>query len=247
MWGRGVGELARVSPRCLRMSMQYSILPSDQKAPHFGALLVVLLILIVVAPLVPVDRAGYSVEFFFDLVLITGGYSAASRSKHRVPFLALTVLTLILRWTEILTDHVGYSFGALFVTVLWIVYAIALIVAAHFRASRVTTNAIFGAIVAYLLTAVAFAFLFQLIELAQPGSFSGLPSGGTERDVGDALLYFSLVSLTTLGYGDITPVSNLARPIAVLEGAFGALYLAVMIARLVSLHIVSESKTDDPR
>ncbi|MDH3727254.1 MAG: potassium channel family protein [Myxococcales bacterium] len=229
------------------MSTRYSLLPSARKAPHYGALLAVLLILIVVAPLVPAERAGYWVELFFDLVLLTGGYSAASQGKHRIPFLALTVGTLVLRWTDIFTDHIGYSFGSIFVTAVWIVYTIALIVAALFRMPRVTTNSIFGAIVAYLLAGVAFAFVFELIELAQPGSFLGLPVGGTAREVGDALLYFSLVCLTTLGYGDIVPVSNLARPIAVLEGAFGTLYLAVMIARLVGLHIVSGGQTDDPQ
>ncbi len=228
------------------MSTRHSLLPSAQRTPHYGALLVVLLILIVVAPLVPAERSGYWVELFFDLVLVTGGYSAASQSRHRFPFLALTVVTLVLRWTDIFTDHIGYSFGSIVVTIMWIVYAIALIVAVHFRTPRVTTNMIFGAIVAYLLAGVAFAFTFELIELAQPGSFSGLPVGGTKPEVGDALLYFSLVCLTTVGYGDIVPVSDLARPIAVLEGAFGTLYLAVMIARLVGLHIVSGGKTEDP-
>ncbi len=227
------------------MSMQYSLLPSTRKAPNFGALLVVLLILIVVAPLVPAERAGYSIEFFFDLVLVTGGYAAASQGAHRVPFLALTVVTLVVRWTEILTDHVGYSFGAILITVVWVVYAIVLIVAALHRLPRVSTNAVLGAIVAYLLSAVAFAFVFQLIELAHPGSFSGLPASGSEREVGDALLYFSLVCLTTVGYGDIAPLSKLARPIAVLEGAYGTLYLAVMVARLVALHIVSGGQTED--
>ncbi len=225
--------------------MRYSLLPSAQRAPHYGALLVVLLILIVVAPLVPAERSGYWVELFFDLVLITGGYSAASQSKHRVPFLVLTVVTLMLRWVDMFTGHIGYSFASILVTAVWVVYAIGLVVAALFRMRRVTTNAIFGAIVVYLLAGVGFAFVFELIELSQPASFSGLPQGATEREVGDALLYFSLVCLTTVGYGDIVPVSSLARPVAVLEGAFGTLYLAVMIARLVGLHIVAGGQTDD--
>ena len=225
--------------------MRYSLLPSAQTTQHYGVLLIVLLVLIVAAPLVPAERGGPWVEFFFDFVLLSGAYSAAWQSKHRFPFLALTVVTLAVRWTEIFSEHIGYSFGSISITVVWITYAIVLIVAALFRMPRVTTNAIFAAIVAYLLAAVAFAFLFQLIELSQPGSFSGLPEGGTEREGGNALLYFSLVCLTTMGYGDIVPVSNLARPLAVLEGVFGMLYLAVMIARLVGLHIVSESRTDD--
>jgi hypothetical protein len=225
--------------------MRYSFLPSTKTAPHYGALLVVLLILIVVAPLLPPETGGHAVEFFFDLVLVSGAYSAAWQSKHRFPFLVLTVVTLVMRWTNVFSEHIGYSFGSISITLVWITYAIALIVAALFRMRRVTTNAIFGAIVAYLLAGVAFAFLFELIELSQPGSFSGVPDSGTEREMGSALLYFSFVCLTTMGYGDIVPVSNLARPLSVLEGAFGTLYLAVMIARLVGLHIVSERQTND--
>jgi hypothetical protein len=59
------------------------------------------------------------------------------------------------------------------------------------------------------------------------------------------MMYFSLVSITTMGFGDIVPVSGLARPLVVLEGVFGQLYLAVMIARLVGLHLVSSRNQDD--
>ena len=90
-----------------------------------------------------------------------------------------------------------------------------------FRQREVTTNMIFGAIVTYLLAAVAFAYLFEILELLQPGSFSGIADYASAQELGDALLYFSLVSLTTVGYGDITPVFGVARPLAVLEGAFG--------------------------
>ncbi|MBW2404029.1 MAG: two pore domain potassium channel family protein, partial [Deltaproteobacteria bacterium] len=64
-------------------------------------------------------------------------------------------------------------------------------------------------------------------------------------ELGSSMLYFSLVNITTLGYGDIVPVSKLARPLAALEGVFGQLYLAVMIARLVGLHIVHSRNQDD--
>ena len=59
------------------------------------------------------------------------------------------------------------------------------------------------------------------------------------------MLYFSFVCITTMGYGDIVPVSDIARPLAVLEGVFGQLYLAVMIARLVGLHIASSHNREE--
>jgi hypothetical protein len=204
--------------------MRYSLMPSARATPHYGLLLVVLLILFVVAPLLPSERAGYGVELFFDLVLVTGAYSAAWQSRHRFPFLALTVVTLATRWTDVVLDHSAFSLAS-----------IVLIVAALFRMEKVNTNAILGAIVAYILAAVAFATAFQLIDLFQPGSFTGLPAGGIQREVESALLYFSFICITTMGFGEIVPVSELARSSVALEGAFGTLYLAVMIARLVGL------------
>jgi len=222
--------------------MRYSLMPSTRTTPHYGVLLLVLLILFVVAPLLPAERAGYGVELFFDLVLVTGAYSAAWQSRHRFPFLAVTAVTLAMRWTDMALDHSAFSIASIALVFLWVVYAITLIVAALFRMEKVNANAILGAIVAYVLAAVAFATAFQLIELFQPGSFTGLPTGGVQREVESALLYFSFICITTMGFGEIVPVSELARSSVALEGAFGTLYLAVMIARLVGLQ--SAAKAD---
>jgi len=222
--------------------MRYSLMPSAQTAPHYGVLLLVLLVLLVVAPLLPSERAGYGVELFFDLVLVTGAYSAAWQSRHRLPFLVLTAATLAARWTDMVLDHSGFSMASIVLVFVWLSYATSLIVTAMFRTREVSTNAILGAIVAYVLAMVAFASLFELVELIQPGSFTGLPVGQSQNDIEHALIYFSVVSITTMGYGDITPVSALARSLASIEGMFGTLYLAVMIARLVGLH--SATKAD---
>ena len=215
--------------------MPYSLMPSSQKTPHYGILLLVLVILWMAAPLVP-DRADYVVEFFFDLVLITGAYSAAWQSRHRWPFLTVTAVTLMVRWADMILDHGGFSLVSTALAVAWLVYAVALVVADLFRMESVRINAILGAIVAYMLVAIAFALCFEVIEWLEPGSFSGLPTGGSARELEHAFLYFSFVSITTMGYGDILPISELARSSATLEGTFGTLYLAVMIAKLVGLH-----------
>jgi hypothetical protein len=153
----------------------------------------------------------------------------------------LTVATLAVRWTDMALDHTAFSLASIVLAFLWLAYASGLIVTALFRMEKVNTNTILGAIVAYILTAVAFAMAFLLIELLQPSSFTGLPTGGVQRELEHALLYFSFVSITTMGYGGILPVSALARSTASIEGVFGTLYLAVMIARLVGLQ--SASKT----
>ena len=221
------------------MSTRYSVLPSSTKAPNYGVLLFVLLLLIVSAPAATRAGSAFAVEALFDLVLVAGAYSAASRGGHRWPFLALTGVTILARWAALLYGDVRLELVSSVVTVVWILSAITVVGKELFRQREVTTNMIFGAVVAYLLAAVGFAYLYEVLELLQPGAFSGIPDGASPQALGDALLYFSLVTLTTVGYGDILPASSLARPLAVLEGVFGTLYLAVMIARLVGLNIAA--------
>jgi hypothetical protein len=221
------------------MSNRYSDIPSATKAPNYGMLLLVLCMLIVLAPVATRAESAYGVEALFNLVLVVGAYSAASRGGRLLSFVALTALTMATRWSALLWVGFGLELASAVTTVVWIALAILIVGRELFRQRKVATNMILGAIVVYLLMAVAFAYLYEILELFQPGSFSGIPDGANSQQLGDALIYFSLASLTTMGYGDIVPVSSLARPVAVIEGVFGTLYIAVMIAKLVGLHIAS--------
>jgi hypothetical protein len=209
-----------------------------QKVPQNAALLIGLLVLIVISPTVNAKGAVVVMELMFDWILLAGVYAALA-SRHRWSFGALTAITLAIRWSAILWE--GWQYDALFLsfTVAWLAYATWIIVGQLFQRREVTFDTILGAITAYLLIAAAFMELYSLIELQSPGSFAGLAEGTepNRRQMGGTMLYFSLVCLTTMGYGDIVPTSNLARPLATLEGVVGQLYLAVMIARLVGLHI----------
>ncbi|ODR99272.1 hypothetical protein AUC68_04525 [Methyloceanibacter methanicus] len=127
----------------------------------------------------------------------------------------------------------------------WFALSIVLILRDLSRRRDADSNTIMGAVVAYLFLAVAFAYLYGIIEHIQPGSFAGLPTGAGRERLDEALIYFSLVTLTTVGYGDIVAVSGPARPLAGLEAACGTLYVAVMIARLVALQVASRLWQDD--
>jgi len=217
-----------------------------RKIPRNAALLISLLVLIVVAPLIPMERYWFLVELIFDTILLAGVYSVGP-GKSRWPFLVLTVLTFGVRWGELLAGHPALDVGAMAITVVWLACAVSIIITHLFQRRDVTVDTIMGSVVPYLLVAIAFAMSFEIIEIRSPGSFSGLPDGvlGDRPRLGNAMMYFSLVCITTMGYGDIVPVSGAARPFVVMEGVFGQLYLAVMIARLVGLHLVSERQLDD--
>ena len=106
---------------------------------------------------------------------------------------------------------------------------------------------VFGALCAYLFVGMLFALVFAHVEYLAPGSFNLgnealLQAASSEATLLPTFTYFSFVTLTTLGYGDITPVTEYARSLAWLEALIGQLYLAVMVATLVGLR-VSEATT----
>jgi len=130
--------------------------------------------------------------------------------------------------------------------VVFLGFAIAGLLSRTFEDGPVTVHRISGALSAYVLLGLAWAFIYAIIEENAPGSFN---VGAIPLDdvVGRArcMLYFSYVTLTTLGYGDITPISQPARSLALLEALTGQIYLVVLVARLVSLHVTRPSSDDN--
>ena len=106
-----------------------------------------------------------------------------------------------------------------------------------FRRGRRSIDEIFATVVAYLLVAVLFGQLYELVLELNPQSFNiAAVADRPPQLVQSDLLYFSFVTLATLGYGDITPKSEMARSLAVIEALAGMLYIAIFMARLVSMH-----------
>ncbi len=115
-----------------------------------------------------------------------------------------------------------------------------------FGKGRITADRTAGAMAVYLLVGLLWALIYGVVSAADPNAFKGLQAfslaePGAQQD----FIYFSFVTLTTLGYGDMSPVSNLAKTLAWFEAIFGQLFLAVTIARLVSLEISQREKPPD--
>jgi hypothetical protein len=123
-----------------------------------------------------------------------------------------------------------------------IVCTLAVVVARTvFAGGRVSFHRIVGAVLLYLLIALAFVSLFMLVGLLVPNAFSGLVFEDNEK-LASNLIYFSFVTLTSTGYGDIYPVHPIARSLCNLETIIGQLYPATLLARLVSLEIAGRSR-----
>ena len=113
---------------------------------------------------------------------------------------------------------------------------------------RTTSERVYGALCAYLFIGILFSLVYAHLEYRYPGSFNLgnealIAAASSEAETVQVFTYYSFVTLTTLGYGDITPVSEHARTLAWLEALIGQLYLAVMVATLVGLK-VSEARAE---
>ena len=126
------------------------------------------------------------------------------------------------------------SFSTLFCTILAVV-----VLTQVFREGPITSQRIEGAVAVYLLLGLAFAFAYAVIDLRWPGAF--VPAAPTaliaHDDAVSRFMYFSFVTLTTTGYGDITAVHPVARSLVSMEALAGQLYPAILLARLVSMEL----------
>lgn len=179
----------------------------------------------------------WSLFLVAELLLAVYSVSEGTRSLKIAAVLVtpavLGELTFFLFETRETHWFAVFSVGAFLAYVVFVVYKQSV-----FAKGRMTPDRVAGAIAVYLLVGLLWALLYGIISAADPGAFKGLErfqmdESGAQQD----FLYFSFVTLTTLGYGDISPVSPMAKTLAWFEAVFGQLFLAVTIARLVSLEI----------
>jgi hypothetical protein len=151
---------------------------------------------------------------------------------------SLAVPTFIVAWMQHFIAWRWLIAAYLVLAVLFLGFTAVVVLRQTLASAAVTADTIAGAICFYLLLGVIWALVYAALELAHPGSFldGGRPVGVPNRgSLVPELLYLSLATLSTLGYGDILPVTPQARMLAALEAIVGPLYLAVLIARLVGL------------
>lgn len=169
---------------------------------------------------------GLNVLRIASTVVVLGAVLASNhRPRYIVPMIILVVAWLAATWS--VSGMPGPIEDAILVAIFF--YLVVLITAHLVRQHKISLDDISAAIAVYICTALAWAVSYRLIDTLLPGAFSVAFEGGL-----DAPIYFSLTTITTLGYGDITPVAPVARLWATLEAVVGLLYVAILISRLVS-------------
>jgi hypothetical protein len=197
-------------------------------------LALLLLFAFVLPPLAPRDgpRSPLTTAIF-TAVLVAG---AATVLRHRrwaaLSIIALCLVALPLRWIVTLANGGDLEPWSTATDALVLALLALLVLTMVLRPGAVTRHRLEGAVAAYLLLGLAWARAFEWVALRDPSAFAGAPDGGANH-----WTYYSLVTLTTMGYGDITPVSAAARSLATAEAFTGQIYLAILVSRLVALEL----------
>jgi hypothetical protein len=208
-------------------------------------LLIALGLFFICAPFVEESEGGDLIlSFLFSLVLLAAILAVADRKRGLVIGLVLAIPAVGGRWINHFRPDLVHPAVFLVAGLILIFFVVGNLLRFVLRAASVTVEVLCASISAYLMLGLLWTIAYWLVDQLTPGgAFSFNTSAGTRSMNGFTGFYFSFVTLSTVGYGDITPVSRIARWLAAMEAMTGLLYVAVLIARLVSLY--SAPKSDD--
>ena len=206
----------------------------------YRALLIALLFLIVVYPTM---RGALAVRLVYEVLMATVFLAALMivfTPRTRFLAVALGAPTLVGLWTGyVLPDLPRVALGLSFhvAAVLFLAFTLITILTEVHRQDRVDADSIYGALGGYLLLGLGFGHLYCILETVTPGSFrvtdEVLAQLRDEGHVHFQLTYFSLATLTTVGFGDIVPAKPGARGLAVVEAMLGQFYVAALLGELI--------------
>jgi hypothetical protein len=209
-------------------------------------LLVALAAMFVVLPFVDELPIGNLVEsIIFSAVMLAGIYALGGTQRTLLAALLLAIPTLGARWVNhFWPGTVPGQFG-LVVAMLFVAIVIAHLLYFIAKSDVVDAEVLCSAIAVYLLIALLWAFGYTLLANLSPRAFTySDPLSPDTKMSGFTALYFSLQVLTTITYGDVTPATNVARMLTLVEAACGVLYMAILIARLVGIYSSGSSAGD---
>lgn len=220
--------------------------------------------LILILVLQPILRGGLLAQQVFNclfVIMLAAALLAVSQQRRAFALgLLLGVPAIVLVWAAYLAGRPAGSVGdvlalsRLGVDLLFLGLVAGCILHDVLGGERVTTDRLCGAISVYLLLGLIWALIYSTICYLDPNAFAGalfehesFRDGELRHQAFSLATYYSFVTLSTLGYGDVVPVAPAARVFAWLEAVTGQLYLAVLIARLVGLHIVDAGRKGKPQ
>jgi hypothetical protein len=208
---------------------------------RFLPLLLATLLLLFLGPVVEKLHVGGGLAFILlFLVMLSAIETVETPRPVRIVCYILAGIDILLVFVFDLQAH-PVLMAVFSVLLLGFALAVPVAMIVHImRQEKVTADMILGALCSYLLLGILFAIVYRLIHDFIPGSFNFVSD---QVDSMSTFTYFSFTTLSTLGYGDITPAASGVRQLAILEALMGQIYLAVLVARLVGLQAAQQFRT----
>lgn len=212
---------------------------------NFRYLLIALLIYLLAVPF------AFDLQLFpygiiratgFSILLAIGILSLRNAERIFWPAMAFVVIGIALNILDVFFGGPLFFPGSLLLMLAFLMLATFASMKQIALDNVMSANRIVGAICVYLLLGVIWSVLYALLEFALPGSFAGIAEPGGSGWSPD-WIYYSFVTLTTVGYGDMLPLTYSARALSYIEGIFGQFYLAILVAGLVSAYLSSKQGT----
>ena len=194
--------------------------------------------------LVPILKEFAALRIFLDIfitaIYISMVYTVSHKKRHLYIGVLLAMAMLISLWLQYFYQiNLVFAIGRI-CGILLLIMVIINTLAFIFKSEDVTIEVIYAAMLVYLLMALMWSFVYMLLVLINSASFNVTlsPDQGYQM----RFIYYSFVTITTLGYGDITPTTELASSFSILEAVVGQLYLVVVVAWLVGMHASNKSR-----
>jgi voltage-gated potassium channel len=208
---------------------------------YFTQLMVFLFLLFVFRPY-EWGRINTAVwELFFTGVFVSSIFNAHHPRKVKIVAICLSIPALFFDWVSILYPYQSLILLNLLFTILFLFVCTSSVLYNVVLRGRVTLETLRGVICAYFMIGFVFAFGYLLLEFLVPGSFRLLradPNFSLHSLNLSQMMYFSFIVLLTVGFGDITPLSDLGQSLVVIEAVIGQFYVAILVARIVSIYAI---------
>ena len=217
--------------RLIKTPMQKT--PDSLSPQGFPLLFLALITFMVCSHFVSEGAQSLRDNLLLSLIVLTSAITISSQNKLRKYILVLAVAFLLARWASSYSGSEAIKVLSLLLMVLYFIYIVMGVVQYLLKSSIVDSNVILGCVAAYLLIGILMSFVFALLLELNPGAFD---TPAEAMDYSD-ILYFTMVSLTTIGYGDIKPVASMAKMLAYFSGIIGQMYMGIVTAIIVGKYI----------
>lgn len=217
-----------------------SILISSTQYRMFDFMVSILLLLVLSAVLEGVKYGYLVLNTISSIVFFLGVYVVGTNRRKLIVLLILGLPWFLSEWAFTRTPE------TIFTSVLFFIFVTITILEHILKSEEVTIDTLYAAVCVYLMLGIMWASIYGFLEYIQPGAMFKDSFGDSNSKMStNELLYYSYTTLTTLGFGDITSVTPVGRILSVLEAIFGQLYIAFLVARVVSIYTTNAMRKKD--